>query len=144
QSWNETCYVCARRGHIKRDCPYGAGGRVPHPKLGRRPVPQTARWVREPRRLRACWVCGRRGHLWQDCPAPRNTIQGNPGRVGSVRDNGKKQEARATPRRGACWHCWELGHLRKDCPLGGEATQLEAAKRCFSYQETATAPNSSN
>ncbi|XP_039373615.1 uncharacterized protein LOC120393050 [Mauremys reevesii] len=111
-----TCYACARRGHIKRDCPYWAGSRMPHPEKGQRQVPRAACRVREPRQLPACWTCGQTGHFWRDCPGPE-------------RDSEKKQGARAIPRRGACWHCRERGHQKKDCPLVGRATQLEAVER---------------
>uniref|UniRef100_A0A8C3HNC2 CCHC-type domain-containing protein n=1 Tax=Chrysemys picta bellii TaxID=8478 RepID=A0A8C3HNC2_CHRPI len=90
----KACYACGQAGHLKRDwCP----------------IPQVGRGGREPRRLRACWACGRREHLERECPSPRNTAQGNPGRVGPVKDKrkilrpGTAQRWDWTMSQGVCW-----------------------------------------
>ncbi|CAM4608020.1 unnamed protein product [Lepidochelys olivacea] len=113
------CYACGRTGHLRLDCPHGTGGRIPHPETGRCPIPQAVRWVREPRWLRVCWACRRRGHLELECPAPRNTAQGNPGRVGPVRDEGKVPRPGAARRRDACWSCRAPGPIKRHCPFRG-------------------------
>uniref|UniRef100_A0A8C4VZE7 CCHC-type domain-containing protein n=1 Tax=Gopherus evgoodei TaxID=1825980 RepID=A0A8C4VZE7_9SAUR len=100
------------QGHIRRDCPYWVGGRVPHPEKRRRQVPRAVCRVREPRQLPVCWICGQVGHLRRDCPGPRNAGQGNPG--GS---RPTKRRPKAARRQGVCWGCQKPGHIRRHCPL---------------------------
>uniref|UniRef100_A0A8C3HFR1 CCHC-type domain-containing protein n=1 Tax=Chrysemys picta bellii TaxID=8478 RepID=A0A8C3HFR1_CHRPI len=111
------CYACGVRGHIRRDCPYGVGGRVPRPEQGKRQVPQAGRWVREPRRLKICWACGREGHLWWACPGPRQRVQVSPSEgAGPWRDSERPTTAK---KRQVCWGCQKPGHIRRHCPLKG-------------------------
>uniref|UniRef100_A0A8C3IQQ7 CCHC-type domain-containing protein n=1 Tax=Chrysemys picta bellii TaxID=8478 RepID=A0A8C3IQQ7_CHRPI len=110
-------YTCGVRGHIRRDCPYGVGGRVPRPEQGKWQVLQVGCWVREPRRLKICWACGREGHLRWACPGPRQRVQVSPGEgAGPWRDPERPTTAK---KRQVCWGCQKPGHIRRHCPLKG-------------------------
>lgn len=109
-----TCYACGRRGHLKRDCSYWGGSRMPHPEKGQWQVPRAACRVMEPRQLPACWTCGRTGHFWRDCPGPEKPAQGS---LGEARPVKGQRRPKAVKRQGACWGCQKLGHIRRHCPL---------------------------
>uniref|UniRef100_A0A8C0FYL3 CCHC-type domain-containing protein n=1 Tax=Chelonoidis abingdonii TaxID=106734 RepID=A0A8C0FYL3_CHEAB len=69
---HRTCYACLRQGHIKKDCPYWVGSRLPQPEKGHWQVPRAVCRVRELRQLPVCWTCRQTGHFWRDCPGPGN------------------------------------------------------------------------
>lgn len=107
------CWKCQKRGHLSRECPYGAGGLEPWEsgaagpplcmRCGRGECPAagqrdyfraeggcTMPYLRGDLERARCYVCGARGHL---CCAP----------------------APAEPTRPSCYNCGAGGHTAAEC-----------------------------